>query len=119
MSVSDPSNRACPKHSDVTYGPLEQCPKCRAARSSAVKAGAPKADTTQKRVHAAEARLRELACWDRCKLDMADDGNIAVKWSAESSKWARLAMDLESQITEIEHDQWLVEQDQLRGGSGN
>ena len=111
--------KRCPKHTDVVHSSIEQCGQCRAERAVAVKACSPKVDTTQKRVNAAEARLRELACWNECASQMRDDPQVAVKWSAESSKWARVAMDLEEKITEIEHDQWLVEQDRLRGGSGN
>jgi hypothetical protein len=103
---------------DITYGKLEQCSACRAARSVTVKTGSPKADTSAKRVHAATARLRELACWDACQLAMATDGNIAVKWSAESTKWARVAAEIEAQITEIEHDQWLRDEN-MRMGGGN
>jgi hypothetical protein len=109
--------KRCSLH-DITYGKLEQCSASRAERSSSVKTGSPKADTTAKRVNAATARLRELACWDACKLAMADDGNIAVKWSSESAKWARLAAELEAQITEIEHDQWLRDENmKMHGGS--
>ena len=120
MAASLPDgHKLCPTH-QVSYGPLEQCSACRGSQGVAVVSGSPKADTTQKRVYAAEARLREYACWSECKTQMADDPNVAVKWSAESSKWARVAMELESHITEIEHDQWLREQKRLlSGGGGN
>lgn len=116
--MAQPQPNHCAIH-DVRYGKLEQCSGCRASRSVTVTPGSPKADTSAKRVNAAAARLRELACWSECQGQMADDPNVAVKWSAESSKWARLAMELEAQITEVEHDQWLREQKRLLGGDGN
>lgn len=102
-----------------SYSKLEQCAECRGAVGVTVKVGSPKADTTTKRVHAAEARLRELACWSESGSQMREDPHVAVKWSAEASKWARIAMELEDKIDELEHDQWLVEQKRLLGGSGN
>lgn len=106
----------CPDHPSVTYGPLEQCPECRKSASGSVDGGSPKADTSTRRVHAGNARLREVACWENSNNSRAqDDGNVAVKWSAEAVKWARVAMELEQQILEIEHDQWLVEQKRKLG----
>lgn len=116
--ATDTTGNYCPTH-DKHYGKLEQCGECRRARNATVAPGSPKADMTQRRVHAADARLREAACWEQCKATMAADGHTAVKWSAESTKWARLAMELEQQITEVEHDQWLREQKRLLGGGGN
>ena len=117
-SPRDADARHCATH-DVWYGKLEQCGQCRIARAGTIKTGSPKADTTQKRVHAAEARLRELSCWERCKTTMPDDGHLAVKWSDSATKWARLAMEIEAQITEVEHDQWLAEQKRILDGGGN
>lgn len=115
--AADTTGNYCPTH-DRHYGKLEQCGECRAARKATPEVGSPKADTTVKRTHAATARLREAACWEQCKVTMGDDGHTSVKWSAECSKWARVAMELEAQITEIEHDQWLRDQKQLLNGGG-
>lgn len=114
--ATDTTGGYCPTH-DQHYSKLEQCSVCRAlARSGAVEKESPKADTTEARVHAARYRLNEAACWAELKLHTADDPNIAVKWSAESAKWARLAAETEQQLLEIEHDQWLMEQDVKRRG---
>jgi hypothetical protein len=83
----------------------------------AVTDGPPKADTASARVNAANARIRELACWSNCTAATAEDPGNAVKWSAESAKWARVAMEIESKILDIEHDQWLMHEDRKRGGS--
>lgn len=114
----DTTGNFCSTH-NTHYSKLEQCPVCRAGAGVVVKTSSPKADTTQKRVNAAAARLRELSCWNEAGTQMHDDPHVAVKWSAEAGKWARIAMELEAQITELEHDQWLVEQKRLLGGGGN
>lgn len=107
---------SCPKHPSATYGPLEQCPECRKSVADGIERGSPKADTGARRVNAANARLREVSCWSNSEAARAgDDGQVAVKWSAEAVKWARVAMDLEASIMEIEHDQWLVEQKRKLG----
>jgi hypothetical protein len=106
----------CALH-DVSYGKLEQCSVCRAERAGGVKAGSPKADTSGPRTRAADYRLNQAACWDGYKTNLTDDPNVAVKFSAESGKWAGRADELEMRILEIEHDQWLIEQDRQRRGS--
>jgi hypothetical protein len=131
--VATPQPNYCAKH-DRGYGKLEQCADCRASRGVTVKPGSPKADTSTIRLHAARYRMREAACWNECKryssIDLtADDKGgtppkldpqAAVKFSAESGKWASRADELEMRILEIEHDQWLREQKRLMGGgSGN
>ncbi len=110
-----PGKKQCPEH-DVIHGALEQCSVCRSLRSGSIVAGSPKADTSGARVNAARYRLNESACWAELQANSADDPNVAVKWSAESAKWARLAAETEQQLLEIEHDQWLIEQDRKRRG---
>jgi hypothetical protein len=115
----------CATH-DCHHPKLERCPQCRAARNSIIKVASPKADTTELRILAATARLREAACWNEFKRysspDLESDTpteidpHIAVKFSAETVKHARLAMEIESKVAELEHDQWLIEQDRARGG---
>ncbi len=105
----------CPHH-DIVHSAIEQCSVCRAERSGSIVAGSPKADTSGARANAARYRLNELACWTELKTNTAADPNVAVKWSAESAKWARLAAETEQQLLEIEHDQWLIEQDRKRRG---
>lgn len=107
------STATCP-HGKL-YGGVEQCLECRKSAGVAVVTGPPKVDTAEKRVNAATARLRELACWDEAKAQMREEPNVAVKWSAESTKWARIAMEIEAGIAEIEHDQWLIDQKRRLG----
>lgn len=114
MALPD-GQKLCPTH-NVQYGKLEQCSVCRSERSGAIVAGSPKADTSGARINAARYRLNEAACWCELQANTADDPNVAVKWSAESAKWARLAAETEQQLLEIEHDQWLIEQDRKRRG---
>lgn len=113
--ATDTTGNYCPTH-DQHYSKIEQCSVCRAERTGAVPPQSPKADTLTARTHAARYRLNELACWEQVKANTADDPNVAVKWSAESAKWARLAAETEQQLLEIEHDQWLMEQDRKRRG---
>jgi hypothetical protein len=117
--VAVPTDRQNQKHCalhDVWYSKLEQCGECRRSAGSAVERGSPKADMSGHRVNAGNARLRELSCWENSNNSRAqDDGNVAVKWSAEAVKWARVAMELEQQIVEVEHDQWLVDQKRKLG----
>lgn len=109
--------KRCDVHNRA-LGRLEQCPDCRAEKTGAAQSGSPRADTSGARVSAARYRLNEGECWVACQARKLDDPQVAVKWSAESMKWARLATETEMKILEIEHDQWLVEQDkQRKGGS--
>jgi hypothetical protein len=123
---TDTTGGYCATH-ERHHPKLERCPDCRAARASIIKVASPKADTTELRILAATARLREAACWNEFKRyssvdpesDEDPDPNVAVKFSAETVKHARLAMEIESRIADIEHDQWLVEQDRARSGGDN
>lgn len=108
----------CPKH-DRYYSDVEQCSECRAERSAAPRATSPKADTSPLRVKAADYRLREAACWEQFSARLKEDGHLAVKLSDQAGKWAGRADELETRLLEIEHDQWLIEQDRLRKGGGN
>jgi hypothetical protein len=114
-AARSPSRVAYCETHDHHYSSIEQCAQCRASASVVVEHGPPKVNTSEKRVNAANARLRELACWNQSKLLMPEDGHVAVKWSSEATKWARIAMELEGSITEIEHDQWLVDQKRKLG----
>lgn len=105
----------CDEH-NVDYGKLEQCSACRAERAGATATQSPKADTTPLRVRAAEYRLRELAMWNAAKLAIADDPHVAAKLSDQSGKWAGRADDLEVKLLEIEHHQWMLDQDRQRRG---
>ena len=84
-----------------------------------MQSGSPKADTTNVRVRAAEYRLCQASCWEEYKQNLREDPHVAVKFSAEAGKWAGRADELEMRILEIEHHQWLMEQDKLRRGGGN
>ena len=105
----------CPTH-DVWYGKLEQCSVCRAERAGSAPAASPKADTKPLRVKAAEYRLREYEMWTASKGMLIDDPHVAVKLSDQSGKWAGRADDIEVKLLEIEHHQWMLEQDRLRRG---
>jgi hypothetical protein len=117
-----PGVRRCELH-DVTYGALEQCSACRAAKGISVKAGAPKADTHELRLREQEYRetdkyLRRIA---REWLDdgTAQERGIALKAFDAAAKFARISLEIHTSIKELEHDQWLVEQKRLLGGSSN
>lgn len=107
--------RRCELH-DIQYGKLEQCSGCRAAQTVAVKQGSPKADTTKIRAVAADYRLNQASCWSEYTTNLSDDPHVSVKFSAEAGKWAGRADELEMRILELEHDQWLIEQDRLLSG---
>lgn len=119
----DDSKKRCLVHAEVTYGKLEQCPACRAARTISVKEGAPKADT--KELHLREGEYREADKYlRRIARDWLDNGTaqergIALKAFETATKYARLALEIHTSIKELEHDQWLVEQKRQLGGSGN
>ena len=115
--------KPCVKHG-TTYGRLEQCPECRAARSIAVKEGSPKTDTRE--LHLREQEYREADKYlRRVAREWLDDGtaqerNVALKAFDAAAKYARLALEIHTSIKELEHDQWLVEQKRLLGrGHGN
>jgi len=117
-----PGVRRCELH-DATYGALEQCAECRRSKSVTVKPGAPKADTHELRLRESEYReadkyLRRIA---REWLDdgTAQERNIALKAFDAAAKFARIALEIHTSIKELEHDQWLIEQKRLLGGSGN
>lgn len=101
------------------YGGVERCGECRAARSVEVRTGSPKADTAPARTRAAEYRLYQASCWSEYAANVKADPHVAVKFSAEAGKWAGRADELEMRILELEHDQWLMEQDRQRRGRGN
>jgi hypothetical protein len=112
----------CALH-NVSYGALEQCGACRAAKGITVKTAAPKADTHELRLREQEYReadkfLRRVA---REILDegTAQERGLAIKMFDAASKWARLSLEIHTSIKELEHDQWLVEQKRLLGGGGN
>jgi hypothetical protein len=121
--VTVPSGqRHCAEHG-VTYGPLEQCGECRSARSITVKVGSPKADTKELRLREAEYRETDKYL-RRIGREILDEGTaqergLALKAFDAASKWARLSLEIHTSIKELEHDQWLVEQKRLLGGSGN
>ena len=123
MSVSQADGQKhCALH-DVTYGKLEQCSGCRAAKSIGVKDQAPKADTHELRLRENEYReadkyLRRIA---REWLDdgTAQERGIALKAFDAAAKYARIALEIHTSIKELEHDQWLIEQKRLLGGAGN
>jgi hypothetical protein len=113
-----PGKKYCPLH-DVTYGALEQCSTCRSDRSGAVASESPKADTLPARIKAAEYRTYQLSCWSEYSANVKDDPHVAVKFSAEAGKWAGRADEIELRILEIEHHQWMLEQDKQRRGGGS
>lgn len=115
---STPTPGYCAAH-NRKYGKLEQCPQCRHEAMSGKHVGAPKADTLSLRVKAAEYRLREYACWAAFETALAYDPHVAVKLSDQSGKWAGRADELEMRLLELEHDQWLIEQDRERRSGGN
>ena len=113
----------CAAH-DKQYGKLEQCPGCRKSASAVVAAQSPKADT--KEMEARESEYRECDKYlRRLAKKWLDEGTAqerptAIKAMDAASKWARLALEIRQNRLEMEHDQWLVEQNRLMGGgSGN
>jgi hypothetical protein len=118
-----PGAKHCAIH-DIQYGKLEQCSRCRAERSAIVKTGSPKADTKELRLREAEYReadkfLRRIA---RETLDegTAQERVIAIKMFDAAARWARLALEIHTSILEVEHDQWLRDENmRMRGGGGN
>lgn len=112
---TDTTGPICPH--GIAYGGIEQCGDCRRAKASSAKQRRELVDTTAKRKLAVAARNKEDECWKQCVETTRDFPVYAVKWSAESAKWARIAMDLEKEISEYEHHQWLVELDRERRGS--
>ena len=113
----------CALH-DVTYGSLEQCGVCRAAKGASIKPGSPKADTRELELREDEYRtdakyLRRKA---REWIDggTAQERNIALKAFDAASKYERLALEIRSARLEIQHDQWLRDENmKMHGGSGN
>lgn len=108
----------CADH-DRHYPPLERCPDCRAAKRGEIRSGSPKANTENVRIRAAEYRLCQSSCWEEYRSNIKEDPQVAVKFSAEAGKWAGRADELEMRILEIEHHQWMVEQDRLRKSGGS
>lgn len=113
--ATDTTGGYCPKH-DKHYSKLEQCGACRAERAGAVVKGSPKADTSPLRVKAAEYRLREIAMWQAASAQIGADPHVAVKLSDQAGKWAGRADELEHRLLEIEHHQWMLEEDKRRRG---
>ena len=115
--ATDTTGNYCPTH-DRHFGKLEQCGDCRRARANDAATGSPKADTSAVRVRAAEYRLCQSSCWQGYADNLKDDPHVAVKFSAEAGKWAGRADEIELRLLDIEHHQWMLEQDkQRRGGS--
>jgi hypothetical protein len=118
-----PGVNHCAVH-DIRYGKLEQCRACRAERSATVKASSPKADTKELRLRESEYReadkfLRRIA---REILDegTAQERGLAIKMFDAAAKWARIALEINTSMLEIEHDQWLRDENmRMRGGGGN
>lgn len=108
----------CAKH-DQHYGRLEQCAKCRAARSIVVSATSPKADTSELRLRENEYREADkyLRRMGRDWLDngTAQERNVALKAFDAAAKYARIALEIHQSLKELEHDQWLVEQKRRLG----
>lgn len=111
----DTTANVCPTHG-TAYPKLERCPDCRSAATNKIQVGSPKADTSRARTRAAEYRLNQAACWEGFTTHKLEDPHVAVKFSAEAGKWAGRADELEMRILEIEHHQWMMEQDKLRRG---
>jgi hypothetical protein len=119
VSVSADKRPYCTIH-DQRYSAIEQCSGCRASKGIEVKSGSPKADTRELRLRETEYReadkyLRRTA---REWLDegTAQERGIALKAFETATKYARLALEIHTSILELEHDQWLVEQNRLLGG---
>jgi len=113
--VSSVATRHCDTH-DVDYPRVGQCPRCRVDAAAVRGNESPKADTSVARVRAAEYRANQFECWGQSMASKIDDPQVAVKWSAEAGKWAGRADLIELKLLEIEHEQWVFEQDQKRRG---
>lgn len=119
MSSATVAQPYCEIH-NIRYGKLEQCSGCRASKGIEVKSGAPRADTRE--LHLREQEYREADKYlRRVAREWLDDGTarergIALKAFETATKYARLALEIHASIKELEHDQWLVEQNRLLGG---
>jgi hypothetical protein len=114
--------RHCQLH-DVLYGKVEQCPRCRADRSITVKQASPKADTHELKLREDEYREADKFL-RRIGKEWLDEGtaqerNAAIKAFDAASKWARLALEIRTTRLEIEHDQWLRDENMKMRGDGN
>lgn len=109
------STKHCDTH-NVDYPRVGQCAKCRAEAAAASPTESPKADTSPARIRAAEYRANQYECWGAAVAAKIEDPQVAVKWSAEAGKWAGRADLIELKLLEIEHEQWVFEQDQKRRG---
>jgi hypothetical protein len=113
--------KLCAKH-DIRYGKLEQCSACRGERVASVKVGSPKADTKELRLRESEYRESDKFM-RRIAREVLEDGTaqergIAIKMFDAAAKWARLSLEIHTSLTELEHDQWLRDEN-MRMGGGN
>ena len=77
-------------------------------------------DDEQLRARINEYRSAHKFCLKQCK-DLAEDGtkrdgNLAVKWSAEAVKWARLAEEQQDALDRREHNLDLIRHEEKMSG---
>lgn len=64
-----------------------------------------------------EYETRERACWRRAEgLDGAREENIAVKWSTEAVKWARLKEESRNKLDQRAHNLDLIRHEEVMSG---